>query len=57
MLRISKDIRDVAHRLLAAHDGALVGGIKADSFTIPVDAVTWEDGTIRLIVDEDEPEI
>ncbi len=57
MLRISKDIRDVAHRLLAAYDGVLFGGIKAGSFMIPVDAVTWEDGTIRLIVDEDEPEI
>jgi hypothetical protein len=54
MLRVSTDIRDVARRLLAAHDGALFGGIKADSFTIPIDTIAWEDGAIQLVLDEDD---
>lgn len=37
-MRISHDISDFARRLLNAHDAAVFGGIRADAFTVPVDA-------------------
>lgn len=48
-LRISGDVRDFARQLLEAHDGAMPGKIRADSFSIPVDAqgLTW-DAPIRI---------
>jgi hypothetical protein len=44
-MRISDDISGFARRLRDAHDAAVFGGIRADAFTVPVDAegLVWAD--------------
>ena len=56
-LRRSNDIRAFATELLSAHDGAMPGSVKADSFSVPVGTtgLIWDDEmTLDMTSDDDE---
>lgn len=54
-LRISCDIREFAVEVLSNHDGAMQKGVRADSFSVGVGALTWGD-VIGLTVLEEDPD-
>ena len=54
-LAVSNDLRDFCRALLSAHDRAMPGQIKADSFTVPTNSpgLTW-DAPVRIYPPEDD---
>lgn len=54
VLRISEDIRAIATRLTKGHDSAMFGGVRANSFTMPVAVLKWGDVIALSVQDDDE---
>lgn len=56
-MKVSGDISAVARKLRNAHDAAVFGGIRADAFTVPVDAdgIVWGEEIELPPVDAEDP--
>jgi hypothetical protein len=55
-LQVSKDIRAFAASVSDAHDRAMPDGVRADSFSVPVDTLDWSD-PIRIEPPDEADEV